>query len=431
MKNTIYLDCGMGAAGDMLTAALFELCSDRDKALEGLNHLGIPGIEFRAQKAEKCGITGTHMQVLVCGQEEESMDVHQDGHGHDHGDADDQEGGCHHHHDDDHGHDHHHGHHHHHHAGMKEISEVIQGLNASSWVKEQAMAVYQLIAQAESQVHGRSVEDIHFHEVGTLDAVADVTGFCYLLEQLHADRILASPVHAGRGHVHCAPGILPVPAPATALLLQGIPYYAGNIDGEFCTPTGAAILKHFVSEFGPMPLMITRGIGYGMGKKDFGMANCIRAFLGEEEEKANQEGHIQELRCNVDDMRGEDIGFVLELLMQEGALDAYTTAIGMKKSRPGILLTCRCRTEDKERMEEILFAHTTTLGIRAVSCTRSVLSRKEEIQDTSWGKVRKKVSEGMMASGRMIHREKYEYEDLAEISRRTGLSLEEIRRRLS
>lgn len=316
---------------------------------------------------------------------------------------------------------------------------MIDGLQASDFVKDNAKAVYQLIAQAESQVHGRTVEQIHFHEVGTLDAVADVAGFCLLVEMLGPEKIAASPVHVGSGHVHCAHGILPVPAPATALLLQGIPIYSGSVRGELCTPTGAALLKHFASVFCPMPPMTVRQIGYGMGKKDFAMANCVRAFLGEEVGNAGTAGwnsmvqdeeHLVELRCNLDDMSGEDVGFVLELLLQEGALDAYTLAAGMKKSRPGLLLTCLCRTEDAGRMEDLILLHTTTLGVRRIDCRRRKLERRAEEVSTPWGTVRKKISEGVTTSGAPIHREKAEYEDLARICRETGMSLQELREKL-
>ena len=340
---------------------------------------------------------------------------------------------------------------------------MIDGLQASDFVKDNAKAVYQLIAQAESQVHGRTVEQIHFHEVGTLDAVADVAGFCLLVEMLGPEKIAASPVHVGSGHVHCAHGILPVPAPATALLLQGIPIYSGSVRGELCTPTGAALLKHFASVFCPMPPMTVRQIGYGMGKKDFAMANCVRAFLGDEAGNAGTAGwngmaqkkpvqedqgmevqgetanngtaqdeeHLVELRCNLDDMSGEDVGFVLELLLQEGALDAYTLAAGMKKSRPGLLLTCLCRTEDAGRMEDLILLHTTTLGVRRIDCRRRKLERRAEEVSTPWGTVRKKISEGVTTSGAPIHREKAEYEDLARICRETGMSLQELREKLT
>ncbi len=427
MGRIIYLDCGMGAAGDMLTAALFELCPDRALALQKLNAMGIPGVEYRAETTEKCGITGTHMHVLVHGKEEDSLDAHEPC-GHHHHDGHDHAG----HHHDGHGHaGHHHDGHdhtgHHHHTGMEEIAAMIDGLAASDVVKENARAVYRLIAQAESRVHGRTVEEIHFHEVGALDAVADVAGFCLLAEMLEPEKILASPVHVGSGHVHCAHGILPVPAPATALLLCGIPIYGGTVQGELCTPTGAALLKHFVSAFGPMPVTAVKSIGYGMGKKDFPAANCVRAFMGEVGDEADG---LLELRCNLDDCSGEDVGYVLELLLKEGALDAYSTPAGMKKSRPGLLLTCLCAPEDADRMEELLLLHTTTLGVRRIACRRKKLSRRVENVDTPWGMVRRKIAEGTTVSGRKIRREKEEYEDLARISRETGMSLQEIRKRI-
>lgn len=429
--KTLYLDCGMGAAGDMLLAALWELCPNRKEMLQELNGMGLEGVEYIAEPSEKCGIVGTHMRVLVHGEEEEAGDVHKDGHSHEHT----HEGEHSHEHThesehmrDDHGHTHHH-------AGMTEIQEWILGLNAPEKVKHDALAVYRLIAEAESSVHGKTVEEIHFHEVGTLDAVADVTGVCFLMEWLGIERVFASAVHVGSGQVRCAHGILPVPAPATAFLLQGIPMYGGSIRGELCTPTGAALLKYFVCQFGVMPPMAAERIGYGMGKKDFEAANCVRAIIGHmegrehaEQGKCAMKDSIVELRCNLDDMSGEEIGYALEKLFDEGALDVYTVGIGMKKSRPGVLLVCLCRTSDVCRMEELIFRHTTTLGIRRVWCERSVLSRRFEQVETPWGTVRKKLSH--FPDQEEVLREKLEYEDLAGIAQKTGLSIAEIRRRI-
>lgn len=377
--RTLYLDCGMGAAGDMLTAALLELMPNQDAFVEELNGLGIPGIRFTAEKCEKCGIFGTHMKVTVLGEEEDD--------------------------------------HHHHHGHLADIRGIVSGLPLPTMVKLDILAVYEEIAQAESHVHGVPVEHIHFHEVGTMDAIADVTAVCLLLHRLAPDKIIASPVHVGSGQVRCAHGILPVPAPATAYLLRGIPIYGGSIDGELCTPTGAALLKHFATEFGQMPVMKVQAIGYGMGKKDFPRANCVRALLGETEAPIDA---IVELRCNVDDMTGEAIGFALEQLLGSGALDAFTVPVGMKKSRPGVLITVLCREEKKEAMVHLLLKHTTTLGVREFSCRRYALSRTMEVVNTPFGPVRKKVS-----SGYGVRREKLEYDDLAKIAKEQNISLAE------
>ncbi|QTE69270.1 nickel pincer cofactor biosynthesis protein LarC [Clostridiales bacterium] len=411
--KTLYLECAMGAAGDMLTAALLELVEDRDAFLRKMNSIGLPGVRVEAEEAVKCGITGTHMKVTVDGEEEESLDA--DGHDHHH----DHDHGHEHHHEHEHEHDHDHHHGHHHHASVADIESMIDSLDVSGQVKADAKAVYALIAEAESAVHGRPVTEIHFHEVGTLDAVADVVGVCLLMEMIAPDQVLASSVHTGSGHVHCAHGILPVPAPATALILQGIPSYGGKISGELCTPTGAALLKHFVSRFGDRPVMATGAIGYGMGKKDFEQANCVRAFLGESEVERET---IIRLECNLDDMTGEDIGFAMEQLFAASARDVYTQAIGMKKNRPGILLSVICMPEDADRLAEVIMKHTSTLGVRRQEMSRYTLRREMKTVHTPYGNVRVKYSHGMGAE-----RIKPEYEDVAALAKEHGVPLDTIR----
>ena len=316
--------------------------------------------------------------------------------------------------------DHDHDHHHHHHTSVADIEGIIGGLNVSEKVKADARAVYALIADAESRVHGHPVSEIHFHEVGTLDAVADVVGVCLLMEKIGAERIVASPVHVGSGHVHCAHGILPVPAPATALILTGIPTYGGSVHGELCTPTGAALLKHFVTSFGDRPVMTAAAIGYGMGKKDFERANCVRAFLGESE---GERERITRLECNLDDMTGEEIGFAVDQLFKAGAREVYTQTIGMKKSRPGVLLSVICLPEEADRMAELMMKHTTTLGIRRQDMSRYVLERRIETVDSEFGPIRMKT-----ASGMGVERRKAEYDDLAALAEASGRTLDEIRK---
>lgn len=428
--KTLYLECNMGAAGDMLTAALLELHPDPQGFVERMNRLGLPGVVFAAQPAVKCGITGTQVSVTVGGEEEESHDVPlhshvhetaQDeahpGHAHDHVHVHDHEHTHDHEHEHTHGHEHGHGHHHH--AGMGDIRHILSHLDIPQPVRQDAEAVYQLIAQAESHAHGRPVEEIHFHEVGTLDAVTDVVAVCWLLHDLAPEQIVASPVHVGCGQVRCAHGILPVPAPATAYILQGVPTYGGSVQGELCTPTGAALLKHFVQRFGPSPVMRVEKTGYGMGKKDFEAANCVRAMLGQTQEESTT---IAQLACNLDDMTPEALGFAQERLWEAGALDVTTAPIGMKKNRPGVQLTCLCRLEDREKLVSVLFAHTTTLGVRESLCTRYTLARSQRTVETEHGPVRVKEARGWG-----VTREKPEYEDVAKIAREQGLTLDQVK----
>ena len=388
--KTLYIECAMGAAGDMLTAALLELLPDKEAALAKLNAMGIPGVVFEAEPSAKCGITGTHMRVLIHGEEEESVPcghthahahhhehdhAHENHHEHEHDHVHEHHAHCHdheHHHDHEHEHHHHDRVHHHAHHGMAEIRSLIAELAVSETVKEKALAVYQNIAEAESKVHGAEVDQIHFHEVGSMDAVADVTAVCLLMELLAPEQVIVSPIHVGSGTVLCAHGRLPVPAPATALILEGMPIYGGSVQGELCTPTGAALLKTIVDSFGPMPPMTVAKTGYGMGTKDFEQANCLRAMLGESftmngtaskmqtgqdaegentgsrgaagkdtetENPAAREGRITEISCNLDDMTGEDIAFAAEHILQAGALDVFTESIYMKKGRPEVKLT--------------------------------------------------------------------------------------------
>ena len=394
--RTLYIDCGMGAAGDMLTAALLELIPDKEAFLHRMNHLGIPGVMVSAEKSVKCGITGTHFSVKVH-DTEENEHMHDHAHGHSHGHT--------------HSHSHTHG-------SMAEIRSIVSAMPIPTMVKLDIMSVYNEIAEAESAVHGVPVDQIHFHEVGSMDAVADIAAVCLLMHELDVDRVVASPVHVGSGQVRCAHGILPVPAPATAHILKQVPIYGGSIRGELCTPTGAALLKHFVENFGDMPVMAVSGIGYGMGKKDFERANCVRVLLGE---TTKQTDEILELNCNIDDMTGEAMGFALEQLMEHGALDAFTVPIGMKKSRPGVMLTVLCKEPNKEEMVRLIFRHTTTLGIREKRCQRHILDRRMESVDTPYGKVHRKVS-----TGYGVQRTKYEYNDIARIAREQNISLFEV-----
>ena len=291
---------------------------------------------------------------------------------------------------------------------MSDIENIINGLNVSDKVKGDALAVYGLIAEAESKAHGKPITDIHFHEVGTMDAVADIVGVCVLLEQIGAGKIVVSPLATGFGQVRCAHGILPVPAPATASIIEGIPTYSGDVEGELLTPTGAALLKHFADCFGTRPVMAIKKTGYGMGRKDFAKANMLRTFIGEAD---NESDKVVEMKFNVDDMTGEEIGYATGVLMDNGALDVFTTSVYMKKNRPGILFTVLVKLEDKEKFAKIIFENTTTIGIRFNEMERFKLARREEKVMTRFGEVSFKVSEGFG-----VTKTKPEYDDVKGIA---------------
>jgi len=299
---------------------------------------------------------------------------------------------------------------------------VIGGLAVSEKVKRNAAQIYALLADAEAEAHGKPVDQVHFHEVGNMDAVADIVGVCMLMEMLAPDRIAVSPIRTGHGFVRCAHGVLPVPAPATANLLRGMPIYAGEIKGEMCTPTGAALLKHFAMEFGPMPAMTVEKIGVGMGKKDFGAANCLRAFLGESGAEDGPNERIFELSCNLDDMTGEDIAYAAEKLLKAGALDVFSQPILMKKGRPATLLTCLCKEDERNKFAGLLLLHTSSFGVRAKLCERFALSRERGKKTTEFGEIG--VKRGF---GYGVDKCKPEYEDIKKAAEAAKVTLSRVR----
>lgn len=378
----LFIDCSSGVAGDMFSAALLDLFPNKEEKIEELNRIGIPDVEFSAEKVCKHSIAGIHLTVKYKEQKEKSG----------------YSGGK------------------HSHRGIEEILHIIDRLNLSSSVKNDVKAVYASIAQAEAEIHDAEPGEIHFHELGTMDAIADICAACYLINELSPERITISPVCMGFGNVKCAHGVMPVPAPATALLLKDVPSFAGDIEGELCTPTGAALVKHFASGYGHQPEMTVTGIGRGMGEKDFGKLSCVIAKIGECEET------IIELSCNVDDMTPEAVGFAIDELLRAGAPDAYYVPIGMKKNRPGVILSCLCKEQQRDEMVRLMFKHTSTIGIRETLFRRYVLKRHEEAAETPFGNVRVKVSEGYG-----VLRRKAEYEDLARLARDNSLSISDVK----
>ena len=413
----LYLDCGMGAAGDMLAGALVSLLSkeEQESFIKMINNIGVDGVKVSLSDDAKCGITGKHFKVEIDGVEEHSHDVHEHEHHHEH----EQEHGHHHEHGDGHNDNDNHGHHHH---GTdpfpKELETVAEELDCPNDIQK----VYELLAEAEAKVHGKDVSEIHFHEVGMKDALIDIASVVYLMNKLKVDKVVVSPVNVGFGKVKCAHGILPVPAPATAELVKGIPTYAGRFEGELLTPTGAALLKYYADEFSYQPLMNVIKCGYGTGNKNFESANVVKAVLGEVTDELISENVI-ELNCNVDDMSAEDMAYATKALIENGAKDAFVTPVIMKKGRSGMLLTVLCSAIDKERFVSLIFKHTSTIGIRVKETERIILNRHEETVHTKLGDVRVKYSEGYG-----VKREKPEFEDLRKLAEENNISVAEARK---
>ncbi len=422
----LYIECKMGAAGDMLMSALYELLSDTQKNefMDTMNSVFGEDVQICPETKNTCGINGTHIHVLALEAEEgcdhiddykvSDHDVHTDCHKHNH-----HENTIHHEHS-----------HEHHHYSFMSVKHIIEELEIDKDVTTNALKVYEIIGNAEAHVHNSTLENIHFHEVGSLDAMADVVGCCLLFHYLKPDRIICSPIHVGNGTVKCAHGILPVPAPATAEILKGLPYYTGNINSELCTPTGAAILKYFADSFSDMPPMAIQNIGYGIGNKQFDTANAVRVFIGDQYTAKNIDNsygyvsdNILEISCNLDDMTGEELGYAMDVLLEAGALDVFFTPIYMKKNRPAVMLSCLCKTEDRDKFTDLMFKHTTTRGVRYADYTRAKLNSAFEKIHTDAGIVRRKIS-----TGENVVKAKLEFEDLRKIADALDLSIEDVRK---
>lgn len=401
--KTLYIECNMGAAGDMLTAALLELLPDADAFIAQMNAAGIEGMCMRRSEKTMNGLRGTHISVSVHGAEEISADV--DAQGHSHAAP--------------------HAHLPHSHCDLAGVGSIIGALNLPQKVKEDAMGVYALIAEAEAYVHGSEAAHIHFHELGMMDAIADVCAVCLLMYQIGAQRVVVSPVCTGFGEVRCMHGVVPVPAPATAYLLSGMPAYAGHIRGELLTPTGCALLKYFADEFGQMPPMTLLAHGCGMGSKEFESANCVRVFLGKSEdvraEASRNPSEVVEISCNIDDMTGEALSYACQTLLNAGALDVYSLPIQMKKGRHAVKLCCVCAPEEKDRFADLMLLHTTTLGVRMQRMQRKTLSRKNVEIPTEFGAAQVKFAEG-----EGVRKHKAEYESIVKIARENNVPLSEV-----
>ncbi len=386
--KTLYLECNAGASGDMILGALTDLLKDPFEFKQMIESAGIPGVAAEVEVDEQSAVAGIRVHIKVDGVEEG------DGNETSHRDS----------------------------RVLGDVVSLIGELNVSDMVKDDASQIYRIIAEAESNVHGKPVSEVHFHEVGALDAIADIVGVCMLIERLSPAQIIASSLRTGFGSVKCAHGILPVPAPATAYILRGMPVYAGDEEGEFTTPTGAAIVRHFAEKYGQMPLMKFDDVGYGLGKKTFRTANMVRAYFGDVDGIMPT---VKEISCNIDDMTPEDIGGIVDLLMASGALDATIASAVMKKSRPGFILSCICREEDADDLATVILAHTSSIGLRMHTCERYEMASSFITYRTDFGDVRIKISEGYG-----LRKWKPEYKDLVKAAVANGVTVDEVRKNI-
>lgn len=387
--KTLYLQCDSGISGDMFNAAMLDLGVSADLLTDSLKSLGLDDFEIKIAKKDKSGILCTDFDVILkndpehdhehAGGEEHRLD-----HGHEHSESD---GHAH-----DHPHERHHGQTHpHQHRNLRDIEAIIDGCPLSEPVKALSKKIFGIVARAEGRVHGLPPEEVHFHEVGAADSIADIIGAAVCVEQLGVERIVCSRLNEGTGFVRCAHGLMPVPAPATAEIMRAaaIPFEIIQQRGEMVTPTGAAIAAGISDSFGPMPPMKVEKIGYGCGKKDFERANVLRAFLGEAESAGGDE--VQVLETCIDDSTGEELGACLERLFDAGVKDAYFTPILMKKNRPAWQLTVLCDKEQEGRAAELIFAQTGAIGLRVRTSERIIMSREILNVTTRYGEVPFKV----------------------------------------
>ena len=402
--NVLYLDCFSGISGDMTIGALLDLgIIDTDKFVAELKKLSIADeFEIKISKTQKNAITATDFTVY---------DLHRT-HGHtEHGHHHDE-----HHHD---GHDHEH-HHDHHGRNFADIKQIINQSNLDEKVKALSLKMFDCIAVAEAKVHGKTKDEVHFHEVGAVDSIVDIVGCAICVTMLNVDKVVCSVINEGHGFVECQHGLIPVPVPATAQILSSIDADVRfvDIDSELVTPTGASVVATLTNEFGNMPNIKNCKIGYGAGKKTFETPNLLRVMYGQDDKEGNG---VVLLESNIDDMTGENAGYVMDKLFGMGALDVFYTPIYMKKNRPAIKLSVLCQKDDRTKFEYAILKETTTIGIRCIDVSRTVMEREEFIKHTCYGDVRMKKC--MFED---IEKISPEYEDVVKIAKETGLTFNTV-----
>lgn len=393
MNKILYLECYSGISGDMTVGALLDLGADQKVLEKSLKSLNLEGYHLHFGRTKKCGIDAFDFDVHL--EHEDHHTHHEHGHQHDHD---------HHHEHHDHEHSHHnHDHEHHHehnHRNINDIYEIIDRMDASEKVKALSRKMFDIVAEAEAKAHGIPMEEVHFHEVGAIDSIVDILGVAVCIENLGIDQIIVSPLSEGRGYVKCQHGVIPVPVPATANIASAhsLGLKLTDNEGEMVTPTGAAIAAALNSgKTLPSNYTIAR-IGIGAGKKDFKQANILRAMIIQEVDQNNEKisfddesDELWKLETNIDDCSGEAMGFTLECLCEAGAADAWYTPIYMKKNRPAYMLQVLCKEEQINKMQDIIFGQTTTVGIRRTKVERTILKREIKQVKTPYGDVAVKV----------------------------------------
>ena len=385
-----YFDCFAGISGDMTLGALVDAGANFDTLKNELGERGLSGYDISAEKVNKRGMSATSVTVEV------------------------------------HEHAHHHSHHSHDAASrsFSQIRNMIQNSDLNEQVKNQAIAVFKRLGEAEAKVHSKDIEEIHFHEVGAVDSIVDIVGACICLNLLEIDGISASPIPTFTGTVEMAHGLLPLPAPATAELLKNVPWRELGIEGEIVTPTGAAILAELSANFGAMPQMTIDATGYGAGKKDFGIPNVLRVLVGEtKENSAHAHEEVAVIEANIDDLSPQIYEVVMERLFARGALDVYLTPIQMKKNRPAVLLSVLCKPADIQQMSDVLFSETSTIGVRIDIRSRMCLPRDIVKVQTPYGDIRMKIAR---RNGQVLNAHP-EYEDCKLASANHGVPVKSVR----
>ena len=414
-EKILYFDCSAGISGDMTLGALLDLGVDKKVFLTELEKLHLEGYEIAFETTQRNAITATHVNVILTGQEQAHAHTHIHEHIHDHGHT--------HEHDHEHSHDHECGHFH---RSFRDIRQMIQNSELSKEVKDLSLRIFTRVARAEAKVHHKDIEEVQFHEVGAVDSIVDIVGSAILITMLKPDRICASVVQDGHGFVHCQHGMLSVPVPAVCeifaesdALIRQI-----DVDTELVTPTGAAIISELADSFGTMPVMTIDKMGWGAGTKILKIPNLLKVTLGYQETASDgytEQDEIMVLETNLDDCTGEMLGAAMEILMENGALDAFYTPIFMKKNRPAWCMTVLARPEDTEKMERLIFLHTTTIGIRRHLDQRRILKREKAVVPTAYGELQ--VKRVALEDG---YRDYPEYESAKKLAVETGKPLWEI-----